>query len=81
MLTPFVKKSDSSRDLTIFMIFHGNTFFNSGPRSLPRNLPDCTILDNRAFNNFILPNDLQTLPSFETCQSVGDDLCGKLFYH
>ena len=30
---------------------NGNPVFNNGPRSLPRNPPDCIILDNWVFDN------------------------------
>ena len=35
----------SVRSLITFFI-NGNPVFNNGPRSLPRTLPDCIILDN-----------------------------------
>ena len=31
-----------------------NPVFNNGPKSLPKNPPDCTILDNWVFESFIL---------------------------
>ena len=35
----------------ITFFIKGNTIFNNGPRSLSRNHPDCTILDNWVFDN------------------------------
>ena len=32
----------------------GNPVFNNGSISLPKNLPDCSVLSNRVFDNFIL---------------------------
>ena len=34
----------------------GNPIFINGPKSLPKNSPDCPILCNWAFDNFILAN-------------------------
>ena len=49
---------------TFFII--GNPIFSIGPKSLPKNPPDCPILSNRFFVNFILADqpfakDLQSL--------------------
>ena len=54
--------------------------FGKGPRSLPRNLPDCFILDSWVFDYFILGGKLlvKDLRSFETCLSVNNNLWGKL---
>ena len=43
--------------------------FNNGSRSLPRNLPDCTILDNWVFDSLILADKLfsKALQRFSTC--------------
>ena len=62
---------------------NGRPTYINGPRNLPRNPPDCTILDRYIFDNFILVDELfaKTLRSFETCLSVSSDLCGKLSHH
>ena len=58
-----------------------NPIFNNGPKSLPKNPPDCTMLCNWVFDNFILAEELfgKALRSFETCVLVNKNLCGKLF--
>ena len=38
--------------LIIFFI-NGNPVFNNGPRSLPRNPPDCIILDSWVFDSLV----------------------------
>ena len=43
--------------LTTFFI-KVNPVFSNGPRSLSRNTPDCTILDNWVFDKLILIDDL-----------------------
>ena len=50
------------------------------PRSLPRNPPNCTILDNWAFDSLILTDELFTkaFRRFATCLLTNDNLCGKL---
>ena len=35
-----------------------NSVFSNGLKSLPKNLPDCPILCNWVFDNFILPEEL-----------------------
>ena len=54
----------------------GNPVFNNGPKNLPKNPPDCTILDNCIFDNFILAEELfaKALRSFETCVLVNYNL-------
>ena len=37
----------------ITFFINGNPVFSKGPRSLPRNPPDCIILDNWVFDNLI----------------------------
>ena len=58
------------------------TFFVKGkpvlrydPRSLPRNTPNCTILDSWILDNFILADELfgKALWSLETCLCVNDN--------
>ena len=50
-------KTFLDNDLTKFFI-NGNPVFSSGPKILPRNPPDCIILDNRVFDNLISADDL-----------------------
>ena len=47
---------------------NGSSVFNNGPRSLPRNPPDCNILDNLVFDNFMSVDELfaKTLQKFAT---------------
>ena len=35
------------------LFINGNPVFNNGPKSLPRNPPNCTMLDNCVFDNLI----------------------------
>ena len=58
----------------------GNPVFSNGPRSLPRNLPDCIILYIWVFDNLISFHDLSTkaLQRFTTCLLVKNNLRGKL---
>ena len=60
----------------------GNPFFNNGRKSLPKNPPDCTIVDNRVFENLILADEpfAKALQICETCVLVNNNLCGKLFW-
>ena len=46
----------------------GNLVFSNGLKSLPRNSPDCTILCNSVFDNFILVDEpfAKALRSLET---------------
>ena len=59
----------------------GNPVFSSDPKSLPKNPPDCPILCNWVFDNFILTEELfaKALQGFETCVLVYNNLRGKLF--
>ena len=59
----------------------GNSAFSNGPKSLLKNPPDCPILCNCVFDNFILAEELfaKALRSFETCELVNNNLYGKLF--
>ena len=51
---------------------------SNGPRSLPQNCPNCTILGSWVFNNFILADEFfaKTLQSLETSVLV-NNLCRK----
>ena len=57
----------------------GNPAFSNGPRSLPRNPPDCIILDNWVFDRLISINELfaKALQRFATCLLVNNNLCEK----
>ena len=59
----------------------GNSVFGTGPKSLPRKPPDCPILCNWVFDDFVLADKPfeKALRSFETCVLVNNNLCGKLF--
>ena len=57
----------------------GKPVFSDGARSLPRNPPNCIILDNWVFENFILADESleKALQIFETCVLVNNNFCGK----
>ena len=59
----------------------GNPVFSNGPKSLPKNPPDCPILCKRVFDNFILAGKLfvKALRRFETCALVNNNLCVNIF--
>ena len=67
--------------LSIFFI-KGKPVFSNGPRSLPKNPPDCLILCNWVFGNFILADKLfvKALRKLYTCvlANDNDNLCGNL---
>ena len=67
-----------SNGLSIFFINYKQTFIND-PKILPRNPPDCTILDNLVFDNFTLADEIfgKPLQSFETFISVSNNLSEK----
>ena len=56
------------------------SIFSNGPKSLPKNPPDCPILCYWVFDNFILAEELfaKALESLETCVLVTNNLCGKI---
>ena len=58
----------------------GNPVFNNGPKSLPKT-PDCPILCNWVFDNFILVDETfeKALRSLETYVLVNNNLRGKQF--
>ena len=58
----------------------GNPVFSNGPNNLPKNPPDCIILDNWVFDNLISADELfaKALRRFETCVLANNNLCGKL---
>ena len=58
----------------------GNAVFRNGHKGLPKNPPDCSILCNCVFDNFILAGELfaKALRSFEICVLVNSNLYGKL---
>ena len=57
---------------TIFL--KGNPVFSNGPKSLPKN-PDCPILCNWVYDNFILADGpfVKGLRRFETCVLVNNN--------
>ena len=42
----------------ITFFINGDPLFSNGPRILPRNVPDCIILDNWVFDNLISADEL-----------------------
>ena len=57
LLILMVLKTLFANGLSTFFI-KGNPFFSDGPKSLPKNLPDCPILCNCIFDNFTLADEL-----------------------
>ena len=53
----------------VYVFINGNPVFSNGPSNVPRNSPDCIILDNWVFNNLISVDELlaKVLRRFETC--------------
>ena len=68
-----------ANDWSTFFI-NGKPTFCNGPGSLPRNPPDCIILDSCIFENFMLVDDLfsKALERLTKCLSVNNNLWGKL---
>ena len=54
--------------------------FCNKPRILPRNLPDCIVLEIWVFDNILLANKLfgKCLERFAAYLLVNNNLCGKL---
>ena len=67
-------------DLSTFSI-KDNPVSSNGSKSLPKNLPDCPMLCNWAFDNLILAEELfaKGFWSLETCVLVYNNLWRKLF--
>ena len=65
--------------LSIFFI-KGIPVFSNGPKILLKNPPDCPILCNRVFANFILAEEpfAKALQSLETCLLDNENFCEKL---
>ena len=51
--------------------------FRNGPKRLPKNPLDCSILCNWVFDNFILSDELFA-KAFKTCVLVNNNLYGKV---
>ena len=73
-------------ELKIFLVnslitffIKGNPVFNNGQWSLPRNPPNCIVLDNWVFDRLVLTGELfaKALWRFTSCWSV-NNLCGNL---
>ena len=66
----------SANDLSTFPI-KGKPVFSNGPKSLPKNPPDCPILCSWVFDSFILAEELfaKALRSLKTCVLVNNNLC------
>ena len=73
-------KTLSANGLSTFLI-KGNPVFSNGLKILPKNPPDCPILCNWIFDNFILVDEplAKALRSLEICVLVNNNLYGKLF--
>ena len=78
-VNPKGTKTLLANGLSTFFI-NGNPVFSNVPRSLPRNPPNCTILDNWVFDNLISVEDLlaKALRRFSTCLLINNNLWGKL---
>ena len=61
----------------------GNLVFSNGPKSLLNNPPDCTVLCNCVFDNFILAGEplAKALRSFKTCLLVKTVDAENYFHH
>ena len=72
-VNPINIKTLLANDLSTSFII-GKPAFSNGPGSRTRNPPDLVILDNLAFDNFILSDGLfaKALWSFEACLSVSN---------
>ena len=57
------------------------SIFNNVPESQPKLSPDCSILDNWVFDNFILTDEQfeKALRSLESCLLLTNNFYGKLF--
>ena len=79
LLVLMVAKTLLVNGLSTFPI-NGNPVFSNCSKRLPKNPPDCPILCNLVFENFILANELfhKALRIFETCILVNKNLYGKL---
>ena len=64
----------------ITFFFNGSHVFNNGPRSIPRNPPDCIILDNLLFESLVSVDKLfvKALQRFATCVLVNNNSYRKL---
>ena len=58
----------------------GNPIFSNGPKSVPKNPPDCPILCSWVFYSFILAVEpfSKALRSIEACVLINNNLCRNL---
>ena len=79
VVNPSGTKTLLANGLRTFTI-KGKPFPSNGPKSLPRNCPNCTILNNWAFENCVLADKsfAKALKILETCLLVNNNLWGKL---
>ena len=59
-----------------------NTVLGNGPKSLPKNFPDCPNSCKWVFDGFILAQRpfSKALQILKTCVLLNNNLCGKLFW-
>ena len=78
-VNPNVIKTFLNNGLSRFSI-KGKSVVCNGPKSLPKNPPNCFVLYNGVFDNFILAEKLfaKAWQCLETCVLVNNNLCGKL---
>ena len=65
--------------LNIFLI-RSKPVFSNGPKTLPKNSPDCPILCSWVFDSFILVNKIfaNVFQNIETSVLVNNNFCGSL---
>ena len=80
-LNLFSIKTVLANGLSTFLIKVSPVFSNCS-KILPKNHPNCLILCNWFFDNFILAQEVfaKALQSFETCVLVKNNLCAKLVW-
>ena len=84
-VNPDAIKTLLANGLSTFSI-KDNSGFSNGPKSLPKNPPDCPILCNwvfMQFDNFILADEpfVKALRSLQTCVLVNKNSWRKYFHH
>ena len=79
-LNPNVIKTLIASGLSTFSI-KDNPVFSNGPKSMPKNFPDCPILCNWTSDKFIFVDELFAKPlrSLQTCVLFNNNLSEKFF--